>query len=135
MPAKKAAEVDTRGELRVELEPGVEYGLRPDWQAIAGIERQLRPIRALYVEAQSLEMAIEDMALVTAELMKGYGRANPEDAMISTYRDSKPDRLAELIYEAGMPKVAIRLAIILGGALTGGYTASGEAKTPTKRKG
>lgn len=129
-----AATVNSRGELSVELD-GSKFVLRPDHLAIEAIEEQLRPLKALYLDAKALEMTNREMAVAVAELMRGHARHNPEDERIAVYREAKPERLSELIYEAGGPTVAARLAIIFGCAMTGGYTASGEAKTPAMRKG
>jgi hypothetical protein len=128
----EAPGVDTRGELRLTLD--ADYGLRPDFAAIAAIERQVRPLRALVAAADSMDLSIEEMAVCVAELWRGYGRAHPDDEMIETYRNAKPSRIAELIFEQGAPMVSTRLTVIFAAALTGGYTASGEAKAPAMRK-
>ena len=120
--------VNSHGEVFIDLD--ARYGLRPDFEAIEQLERELKPLRALYSDAQAMEMSLADTGRAVAALMRGYGRAHPDDEAIEAYRLAKPDRLARLIYESGVPKVQLRLAVLFMGALTGGYDASGEAKTP-----
>ena len=122
------AEVNFQGEITVPLE-GVEYVLRPSYSAIMAIERQTgRSLFDLAGEATSGRMSIADMGVICAEMMHAFGRQNPDDSNITTYRGAKPEKIAELIYEAGGPRVSARIAVLLMGALTGGYTASGKMK-------
>jgi len=133
MGQKKAADesgpkVNVFGEIKVPLD--AEYGLRPDFEAIEAIEREVRPIEQLLADANAGTLSIGEMAAITRHLMRGYGRAHPDDERILAYREANVKRLAELIYEAGAPRVRARLLVVLMGAVTGGYDASGEAKTP-----
>jgi hypothetical protein len=66
------------------------------------------------------------MGLIAAELIK----AGAEEG--SPGRFFNPARVAELIMEEGVPKAALRLTMVLGMALTGGVTASGELKPIAK---
>jgi len=122
---------DTRGQITLPVD-GTEYVLRPSYEAIMAIERITR--RSLYElagEATQGRMSCEVMAIVCAEMMRAFGKANPEDPLASSYRGAKPEALGPMIYEAGGPKVCARLAVVLIGALTGGYDSSGEAKAVT----
>lgn len=121
-------EVTFQGEITVPLE-GIEYVLRPSYAAIMAIERQTgRSLFDLAGEATSGRMTIADMGVICAEMMHAYGREDPECEMASTYKGAKPERIASLIYETGGPRVSARIAVLLMGALTGGYTASGKIK-------
>ncbi|HWT12300.1 MAG TPA: hypothetical protein VN231_06075 [Allosphingosinicella sp.] len=129
---EKATDVNARGELTIDLGDGGELGLRPDHEAIVAIEAQLRPLRRLVVDANDMALTLVEQAVITTELMRGYGRAHPDDPRIATYREAQPKRIGELIHEVGSLKVCPRLLVVLAGALTGGYTASGEAKPKGK---
>jgi hypothetical protein len=128
--ATDEARVDTRGQICVELE-GVSYMLRPSREAIAAIELQTgRSLYDLAGEAISGRMQTATLGLIVAELMRAYGKANPEDQLHTTYAAAKPERIAELIHEEGVPFIVPPIVAVLMGALTGGYTASGEVKPP-----
>jgi hypothetical protein len=72
------------------------------------------------------------MGVIVAETMHAYGKAYPEDELVSTYKGVTAERIADLIYEAGPAFVMARLTPMLVGAMVGGYTASGEVKAVTK---
>ncbi len=124
----KPAEADDRGEVTITLE-GVEYHLRPSHQAIKAIEAELRPLVELANAARSSSLTIEEAGFITAEMMKAYGRSHPDDPNVSSYTGANATRLEELIFEEGLAKVQIRLAVLLLAAMTGGVTALGELKT------
>lgn len=126
--AAKAAEVNRRGEITVPLDG--ELGLRPDFEAIEAIEAQLGSCRDLFVKANDNALTNQEAAIIVTELLRGYGRSHPDDARIAVYRDAKVKRIGALIYETGILAICPRLGVILLGAVTGGYTASGEMKTP-----
>jgi hypothetical protein len=135
--AQGAAAANDRGEVFLPLE-GVEYGLRPSREAISAIERQLRPLAVLAGEATRLELPLEDLGVIAAEMMRAYGKCHPDDPNIVTYQSSTPERLADLIFELGVPKACVRFRELLLAALLGGVTAAGEmkaqAKTPAKKR-
>ena len=125
---REKIELDTRGQLTVPLD--ADYTLRPSYDAIE--EAEIETGKSLYdlaTLASTGRMMVRDMATVTAAMMRAHGRAQPEDPLKSSYLGAKAENVAPLIYEAGPPRIQIRLAILLAGALTGGYTSSGEAKT------
>jgi hypothetical protein len=128
--AADEAKVDVRGQISVELD-GTKFMLRPSNAAVLAYEEQTGlATYKLAGLAISGEMRLGTMGLIVAELMRAYGVANPDDPLITTYRAAKPERIAELIQEAGIPYVLPAIVAVLMGVLTGGYTASGEAKTP-----
>lgn len=130
-PNKKnaPAAVDTRGRIQVNL-GGADYALRPSWQAIEAIEHQLgRSLIELSGQAVNGSLKIGDQAVIVTEMMKAEGRA--EASAGPSYLGAKPERIAELIYEASAPAITARLAVLLIGAVTGGYTAAGELKPAT----
>jgi hypothetical protein len=119
-------EVDLLGQLSVSL-GGTHYTLRPSRQAISNIEQQLgKSLTQLTVQSGSLTLPVSDLGVCVAELMRAY--AVFDDAAGPDYKGAKPDRCADLIFESGPVDVSRRLAVIFTGALSGGYTASGEAK-------
>lgn len=132
VPAETQEEVDERGRLTLALD-GVEYRLRPSHEAIKAIERATgRTTYDLCVAASRVTMPLETMAVVVSELMLAEGKALPEDAENrADYLGAKLGRVEELIYEAGIPKTAARIYVVLMGAVSGGYTAKGEAKAAT----
>lgn len=130
--AKRKAEppkvVDDRGQMLVPL-GGYDYVLRPSEEAIANIERQLgRSLYQLATAAPAGGLSLDDMAVIIAEMMRAYGKANPDDPAVASYCGAKTESLRGMIYEAGAPSIVARLSIVLVGAMAGGYTASGEAR-------
>ena len=127
-PKPDEAEIDTRGHITLPVD-GTEYVLRPSFEAIVSIERQLgRSLFDLAGDSTQGRLSFEDMGVIASEMMRAYGKSNPEDPLASSYRGAKAERLSELIYEAGGPRICARITVLLMGALTGGYTASGEVK-------
>lgn len=119
-------EVDLLGQLSVNL-GDAEYMLRPSRQAITNIEKALgKGVTQIAVQCGSLALSIEELGLCVSELMRAYAVHDPKAS--ADYKGAKPERCADLIYENGPVDVARRVAIILTGAVTGGYTASGEPK-------
>jgi hypothetical protein len=131
MAKRKAAaaeepQVDLLGQLSVTLD-GIETMLRPSRQAISNIERATGlGLTQLATQSGSLALSVEQAGMCVAELMKAYGVFDPEAG--ASYKAPKPEKCADLIYESGPVDVQRRLAVIFVGALTGGYTASGEPK-------
>jgi hypothetical protein len=117
--------VDLLGQLRGGID--AEYMLRPSRQAISNIERALgKSLCQLTVQSGSLALSVDELGFAVAEMMKAYAVDNKEAG--PSYRNAKAERCADLIYENGPVDVSRRLAVIFTGALTGGYTASGEPK-------
>ena len=121
----EAPAVDLLGQLSVRLDG--DYMLRPSRQAISNIERALgKSLTELTVQCGSLALSVDEMGVCVAELMKAYGVHDSKAG--ADYKAPKPANLADQIYERGPVETAHRLAIIFTGALSGGYTASGEPK-------
>lgn len=128
--AAEEPEVDTRGEITLPLD-GVDYHLRPSRKAISAIEKKLRPLPALVAEGSRGDLSLVDMSIIAAELMHAWAEANPSGERALGHREAKPERLADLIFEAGAPGIFTRLLLVLMGAMNGAYTAAGERK-PTE---
>lgn len=123
--------LDTRGQLSVQL-GGADYMLRPSNEAIMQCELETGlALFDLATLASNSRMTLQQMGIVTAAMMRAHGKANPEDPLKTDYLGANADRLSMLIYEAGPTRVMGGLALILAGAISGGYTASGEAKAAT----
>lgn len=128
-PAPQVIKLDDRGQLSVKLD--AEYVLRPSQEAVMEAEKLTGlPLFDLASLAANNRMSLDHMSVVVGCFMRAHGKAHPEDPNKSSYLGAKAERLSELIYEAGMPRIMAGLAILLAGAISGGYTASGEAKTP-----
>lgn len=122
--------LDARGQLTITLD--ADYVLRPSQEAIMEVEQQTGlSLFDLAVLASNSRLSQQQMGIVTAAMMRAHGKANPDDPLKSTYAAAKPETLAGLIYEAGTTRIMGGLAVLLAGAINGGYTASGEAKAAT----
>jgi hypothetical protein len=128
-----AKKVNRRGELTLDL-GGASYGLRPSFDAIEAIESKVQPLETLVAELNEGRVRAAELGIIAAELMRAYGAAHPDDPLKHDYQGANPRKLAELIYDAGIPRVRMVLFVILAGALTGGYDAKGEAKPATENK-
>lgn len=123
--------VNTRGEMTVPLD-GQRYVLRPTEQAIATIEEKLgRSQMELWSAALRGALSNREMAVICVEMMRAYGEANPGDPLVADYRGANIERVAKLVFEAGAPSIAARLAVLFAGTVNGGYTAAGEPKPAT----
>lgn len=117
---------ETRGEISLEL-GGTEYTMRPTYEAIQAIEKKLgRGIVALARDCSTADITLSDAGLIAAECIRAHGR-HVGDSMLSAV---SADKLAEMILEAedGAAGAMGRIAVLLGLAATGGYTAQGELK-------
>lgn len=109
--------------------------LRPSYEAIkASTKASAKSLMLLAREAVTLSMGYEDAAIVVAEMMKAYGKANPDDPKKTSYVGANPEKLEKMIFEEGGPKVIARLGVILTNALTGGFTSEGEVKAIREKK-
>jgi hypothetical protein len=123
----QTVKLDTRGQLSIRLD--TDYVLRPSEEAIMEAERETGlSLYDLASLAANSRMRLDQMGIVTAAFMRAHGKANPDDPLKSSYVGAKPERLSSLIYEAGIPRIMGGLAVLLAGAINGGYTASGEPK-------
>ncbi|MDT7935212.1 MAG: GTA-gp10 family protein [Sphingomonadaceae bacterium] len=125
-PAEASA-VDARGEIAIELD-GVEYVLRPSFEAVGAIESACgKTLLELAQAAESGTLSAAHLAEVVAQCIKAQGRAVGDDNL----RAVTAKRIGALLYEAdgglmwAITQVVMRL---LFRAVTGGYTALGEAK-------
>ena len=120
----------TRGEVSLEL-GGVEYVLRPSYEAISAFEAQTnRSLIDLARAAGDGQLKLGEAAVIVTECIKAHGRSIDDKAMAAF----NAKRIGELIQEAegGFLIVIKRLELLLFMAATGGYTASGEVKATTK---
>jgi hypothetical protein len=129
MVAKKKAALDVaarsanteRGEHELVL-AGAKYLLRPSYAAQVAIEQKTGVSYGdLAFAGQSGAMRIEQAQVIASEMIN----AGAGDNALSRV---SAERVGQLIYEEGLPQIAARLTLALIDALTGGRTASGEAK-------
>lgn len=126
---KKKPVLDARGRMLAPL-GGAEYVLRPSFEALEAIERQLgRSLHQLAFQGLQGGLSLTDLAVIVAECMRAHGRAEPDAG--PSYREAKAEKLARLIMEAGQTHITARIAVLLTEAITGGFTAEGEAKPAT----
>lgn len=121
---------ETRGEVSLEL-GGVEYVLRPSYEAISAFEAQTnRSLIDLVRAAGDGQLKLGEASVIVTECIKAHGRSIDDKAMAVF----NAKRIGELIQEAegGFLIVIKRLELLLFMAATGGYTASGEVKATTK---
>ena len=120
-------EVNTRGEISILLE-GVEYVLRPSYDAIVGFEAATGK-SLIELARDAGDLSVSDAAAVATECIRAWGKAIGNNAAAGV----NARRVAELMIEAdgGVALVLARLRVLLFGAATGGYTGAGEPKVPT----
>jgi hypothetical protein len=123
----QTVKLDERGQLVITLD--ADYVLRPSEEAILEAERETGlALFDLASLAANSRLRLEQMGILVSVFMRAHGVACPQDPLITTYRNAKPESLAKLIYEAGIPRIMGGLTVLLAGAINGAYTASGEAK-------
>jgi hypothetical protein len=125
--------LDERGQIVITLD--ADYTLRPSVEAIMEAEREtgLSLFDLASLSANS-RMRLDQQAATVAALMHAHGKANPDDPLRTSYVGATAEVLAPMIMEAGTAHVQSGLTIVLTGALTGGYTATGEPKAATGKK-
>lgn len=120
-PKKQPAANAERGEHSLTL-GGAVYRLRPSHAAIQAIERETdQALLSLIARGNAGAMPLRELGVVAAELI----RAGADDELT---KHVDAERIEEMIFEEGLPKVAPRLVMCLLDAATGGCDASGNAK-------
>lgn len=119
-----------RGEHELVL-AGKTYVLRPSVTALSNIEKQTGKATLALVRLGGIgELSLEQLGIVGSELIRAG--ADPTDEFTKAV---DPERIAELIFEEGLPAAQSRLTLCLMDAASGGRTATGEAKAaPTGKK-
>ena len=121
---------ESRGEVSITLD-GVDYVMRPSYEAISAIEDQTGSgLIALAEQAQRGTMKLETLATIVTEAVRAWGRAAGPDASADqrAARDFGARRVGELILEGGILPAMSRAGVMLLLAATGGVTSSGEVK-------
>ncbi|WP_422058613.1 GTA-gp10 family protein [Sphingomonas sp.] len=100
------------------------YVLRPSYAAISAAEAKTgHSLMALLRLADASDLSLAHLGVVVAELIRaGAGKGDDLTAGVNA------ERIAELIFEEGMPHVMARVTICLLDAASGGRTATGEMK-------
>lgn len=110
-----------RGEHSLRI-GGKSYRLRPSYAAIKAAEEKTgQSLLALIRKGQFGDIPLEKLGAIAAEFI----RAGAEDDLT---KGVNGERIAELIYEEGVPHVMARITVVLLDAASGGRTASGELK-------
>ncbi len=103
------------------------YRLRPAFQASVAIEDETGlSLIELFRKANHCSLSYAEMGIIVAE----YARAGAAEDDKMT-RAVSAERMAELIYEEGTARVIATIVLLLGDAISGGRTSSGEAKAVT----
>ena len=106
-----------RGEVSISLE-GVEYVLRPTFEAITAIEDQTgQPLVDLAQAADQHALPVKQAAIVVTECIKAWGRETAQPQLTKF----NAQRIGELIFAEGLLKAQPRVALVLWAALTGGH--------------
>ena len=107
------------------------YRLRPSYAAIVAIEEELgRSATELLRAANGMALTFSELGVIAAELI----RAGAEEADEMT-RNVSAERIGEMIFEEGRASADIALTVALAAAVSGGRTASGEAKPVAETTG
>ncbi len=128
----KPAANATRGEITLALE-GQPYVLRPSFEAIQAFETATgKSIIDLARSALAGALTTGDAAIIAAECIRAWGRANDDEA--TAHFNAR--RVGELMFEAddGVTGAMKAIAEVLAWAATGGYTAQGEVRPGTATK-
>jgi hypothetical protein len=72
-------------------------------------------------------MTIEQMGITVAAFMRAQGGPDPEDPLKTSYLGAKPNA-GRHDHGGGCTRIMGALAVLLAGAINGGYTSSGEPK-------
>jgi hypothetical protein len=116
-----------RGEHNVTL-LGKRYVLRPSFTAQVAIEEKTgRSYAELAMDGQTGALKIGHLGIIVAEMINA-GAEGP----LQTVSEA---RIAEMIYEEGVPAVAAVATVAIIDALTGGRKATGEVKAAVATDG
>jgi hypothetical protein len=115
---------EERGEVDLELD-GTRFVLRPSYEAVIAVEKATgKGILALAFAAKDGGISLTEAGIVTAELVRAWGRSTGEAVAANV----DTDRITELIHVYGLMRVTLRLAIVLTNAVTGGCKSDGSPK-------
>jgi Phage tail tube protein, GTA-gp10 len=115
-----------RGEHELELDSAT-YRLRPSFSAIVAIERKCESSLIELASFASVgRLSLDRLGIIAAEFIRAGAEAGD-----SLTRNVKAEKIAELIYVEGVPKITAKLTIALLDAVTGGVDAEGNAKAAT----
>lgn len=120
---------DVRGEVDILLE-GVNYVMRPSFDAIQAIEKKLgRGLLELGQAAYNNTLSTIDIATIATLCIHAEGKAKNDQSM----QHFDIGTVAPLLHEepGGFMIAALRIQRLLLNASTGGYTATGEPKAAT----
>lgn len=125
-------EVTERGEVSIELEPGVEYVMRPSFEAITAVERASgKSMTELADAASRCALPLATLATIVLEFVKAWGKGAvagdpPHRAAIC---GANQEKVAKLIYgHLGAMKAQVLVGLVLLGAVNGSYTPEGTLK-------
>lgn len=129
---EETPEPDTMGRVPVLLE-GVEYQLRPSWEAILTIEKRTGKTLLELASSAGRCLTLNELAIIVFEFMRAEGKqVSDTDPLATTYRHVKEDKLSRLIMKESIYNVNFRVSIVLMGALTGAYDEAGEPQAARK---
>jgi hypothetical protein len=108
-----------RGEIEIDLGAAGKFALRPDFEAVAAIDAQLGGIIAVAkrtFETNGVGLTLNEMAVIVAEGMKGQARKEGRTAA------AKVEKVAEMIFTAGITNAIGPCMVVLSNAVMGGAT-------------
>src|SRR5689334_20584113 len=113
-----------RGEVFLTLD-STDFVLRPSYEALLAIEEKTgKTILALYNAATEADIGLRDTAITVTELIRAWGRATDDPVA----KNVDLDRVGQLIQGESLMGVALKLTVVLGLAITGGYEPDGTRK-------
>jgi hypothetical protein len=116
-----------RGETTIKLGDGVDYVLRPSFEAIVGFEEQTG--RGLFDLARSADTGLltsTEAAIIVTHCVRAQGRALNDANLIGV--NAKKIGALMLSAEGGLFLIMQRLNVLLFAASTGGYSPTGEVQ-------
>ena len=115
---------DLRGEDEIVLD-GATFGMRPTYEAIVAVETATgASIGTMAMAGANMRLPLGWVAIIVTEFVRAWGKANGNQAAANL----AVDRVGGLVMDSGIVAAQLTVAKILNGAVTGGYTSTGEAK-------
>lgn len=115
---------ETRGEVALNFD-GKDYVLRPTFEALEEIETKTgRGLVELAIRGRALELKLSEMAVIAAACIRAWGRAINDMGG----REVTDKGIARAIVDKGVAASMVAITSVLTGAISGGYTASGEVR-------
>lgn len=122
--ASTAATIEPHEHITITLE-GVKYTLQPSLKAVMAMEAATsRSLFQLGQLAAESALSLSETGILCAEMIRAWGEATGDTAASHV----GAQRIGELAMGEGTIGAQIKLAVVLGYAVSGGYDAAGNPK-------